>query len=53
MNNGTVQDREVQWFRKDGSIAWVTINGRSVKDGSGKVIHYERGCPGYHRAQVS
>ena len=38
---GTVQDREVQWFRKDGSIAWVTINGRSVKDGSGKVIHYE------------
>ena len=39
--SGTIQDREVQWFRKDGSIVWITINGRAVRDGSGQVIHYE------------
>jgi PAS domain S-box-containing protein len=37
---GVFQEREVQFFRKDGSIVWVTINGRVMRDGSGKVIFY-------------
>ena len=38
---GSFQGREVQLFRKDRSIAWVTINGRTVKDGNGKIMYYE------------
>jgi PAS domain S-box-containing protein len=37
---GTFQDREIQFFRKDRSIVWVTINGRAMRDGCGKVIFY-------------
>jgi len=37
---GTFQEREIQFFRKDRNVVWVTINGRVMSDGSGKVIFY-------------
>gem|GEM_PF-4029361 len=37
---GTFQEREIQFFGKDRSVVWVTINGRVMRDGSGKVIFY-------------
>ncbi|MHC1727806.1 MAG: PAS domain S-box protein [Syntrophobacteraceae bacterium] len=36
-----VQDFEVQFFRKDKSIAWITLNIRAVRDIDGKIIHME------------
>ena len=36
-----VQDFEAQFFRKDKSIAWITLDIRAVRDTSGKIIHME------------
>ena len=38
---GTVQDFEVQFFRKNRSIAWITINIHTVIDNGGKLLYYE------------
>jgi PAS domain S-box-containing protein len=36
-----VRDFEVQWRRYDGTIIWVRENVRAVRDGEGRVLHYE------------
>ena len=36
-----VQEFEVQFYRKDGSIAWVTLNVRAVRNGRREIIHLE------------
>ncbi|MCX5855515.1 MAG: PAS domain S-box protein [Deltaproteobacteria bacterium] len=36
-----VQEFEVQFFRKDRSIAWITINIRAVRDSGGNLLYYE------------
>ena len=38
---GIIQRFETQFYRKDGSICWVSMNSRAVKDESGKVLYYE------------
>ncbi|HVN25269.1 MAG TPA: PAS domain S-box protein [Syntrophorhabdales bacterium] len=38
---GIIQRFETQFYRKDGSICWVSINARAVKDQSGRVLYYE------------
>jgi PAS domain S-box-containing protein len=38
---GSVQEFEAQFFRKDKSIAWVTLNMRAVRDENGKVAYLE------------
>ena len=38
---GIVQGFETQHYRKDGSIIWVSINARTARDRTGKVLHYE------------
>ena len=38
---GMVQDFEVQFFRKDKSVAWIIINIRGVRDINGKIIHLD------------
>ncbi len=38
---GIVQRFETQFQRKDGSICWVSINARAVKDEAGAVLYYE------------
>jgi PAS domain S-box-containing protein len=38
---GTVQDFEVQLFKQDKSVVWITLNMRAVGDRSGKIIHLE------------
>lgn len=38
---GSFRGREIRLFKKDKSIAWVTVNGRAVKDIKGKTIYYE------------
>jgi len=40
-DRGMVQEFEVQFFRKDGSIAWVTLNLSGVRDANGKIIRIE------------
>ena len=32
---------EVQFFRKDKSVAWISVNMRAVRDINGKIIHLE------------
>ena len=38
---GVIQGFETQNYRKDGSQIWVSINARTVKDATGKVLYYE------------
>ena len=38
---GIIQVFETQHYRKDGSIIWVSINARAVKDEAGKILYYE------------
>ncbi|MEI6153264.1 MAG: PAS domain S-box protein [Deltaproteobacteria bacterium] len=38
---GTIYGFETQHYRKDGSIIWVSINARAVKDEAGKILYYE------------
>ena len=40
-DEGVIQGFETQHYRKDGSIIWVSINARAVRDTTGKVLHYE------------
>ncbi len=39
--HGMIKEQEVQFFRKDGSIASIIINGRAVRDGRGNILYYE------------
>ena len=39
--HGSVQDFEAQFYRKDGSVMWATINARAVRDSSGALLYYE------------
>ena len=39
--NDTVQEKEVQWFRKNKTVAWLALNGRAVRDNEGNVTYYE------------
>jgi PAS domain S-box-containing protein len=36
-----VQGFEAERFRKNGQRFWISINGRAVRDGNGKVLYYE------------
>jgi two-component system cell cycle sensor histidine kinase/response regulator CckA len=38
---GIARDFEVQFYRKDKSNAWITINIYAVRDSGGKLLHYE------------
>jgi len=38
---GSVLNYEAQMYRKDGSLHWISINVRVVKDDQGKVLYYE------------
>lgn len=38
---GFVNGFEVQQYRKDGSIIWVSLNGHVVRDPNGAVLYYE------------
>ena len=38
--NGTVRNFEVQTYRKDGSVMWLSVNARANRDG-GVVVSYE------------
>ena len=40
-DEGAAQNYEVQMYRKDGSLHWISINVRLVKDGQGKILYYE------------
>ena len=43
-----IQDFEVQFFRKDKSLAWITLNIHAVRDAQGKIICLE-GIARHHR----
>lgn len=38
---GIVREFEVQFYRRDRSIAWIAINLRAVRDRNGKTLYYE------------
>ena len=37
----SVKGFETQFYRKDGSIIWVSVNQHAVRDAGGRVLHYE------------
>jgi PAS domain S-box-containing protein len=38
---GTVQNNGAQMYRKDGSVQWISVNVRLVRDTEGKPLYYE------------
>ncbi|WP_051408992.1 HD domain-containing phosphohydrolase [Syntrophorhabdus aromaticivorans] len=42
---GHVEGYETQFYRKDRTSIWVSINARAVRDGDGEVLYYE----GFHQ----
>jgi PAS domain S-box-containing protein len=38
---GTVQNNVAQMYRKDGSLQWISVNVRLVRDAEGKPLYYE------------
>jgi PAS domain S-box-containing protein len=40
-NQGHIQNFEVEMHRKDGSLHWISINARAVRDDRGKIVYYE------------
>jgi PAS domain S-box-containing protein/putative nucleotidyltransferase with HDIG domain len=38
---GPVKGFETQFYRKDGSIIWVSVNQRAVRDAGGRILYYE------------
>ena len=38
---GFVRNFEHRTYRKDGSVFWVSVNAREVRDGRGRITHYE------------
>ncbi len=45
---GTFQEREIQFFGKDRSVVWVTINGRVMKRRQWKSHLLQWRYPGHH-----
>jgi PAS domain S-box-containing protein len=41
LRDGFVSGFEVEWFRKDGSHVWVSVNARAVYDARGGIAGYE------------
>jgi PAS domain S-box-containing protein len=39
--HGRLEAFETQVYRKDGSVCWVSINARTVRDCRGAILHYE------------
>ncbi len=39
--HGSVQGFEIQFYHKDGSILWATVNARAVRDKEGRLLYYE------------
>ncbi len=39
--HGAVQNHEVQMYRKDGSLQWILMNVREVRDSAGTLLYYE------------
>jgi PAS domain S-box-containing protein len=39
--HGTVRGFEAQFYRKDGSTLWGSLNVRAVRDGTGNILYYE------------
>ena len=39
--HGIVNHFESQFYRKDGAVIWLSINARSEKDETGKILYYE------------
>ena len=39
--HGIVENFESQFYRKDGTIMWISLTTRAVNDTSGKVLYYE------------
>src|SRR5215207_3687125 len=39
--DGRVFEFEVRVYRKDGSVIWVSVNARAVRDGSGEIVGFE------------
>ena len=37
----TVRDFEAEFFRRDGSVIWISENARTVRDREGKLLYYE------------
>ena len=40
-NQGSVENFESRMRRKDGSLQWISINARTVRDGQGKILYLE------------
>jgi two-component system, cell cycle sensor histidine kinase and response regulator CckA len=38
---GFITDFETRLYRKDGSVVWISMNGRAVRDMDGKITRYE------------
>jgi PAS domain S-box-containing protein len=38
---GSAREFEVEFFRKDGSIVWVSLDVRAIRDGGGKISYLE------------
>jgi two-component system, cell cycle sensor histidine kinase and response regulator CckA len=38
---GGLVSTETQFYRKDGSKIWISVNSRSVRDGGGKILYFE------------
>ncbi len=38
---GYVEGFETEFYRKDGTKVWASVNARAVKDGDGKIAYYE------------
>jgi PAS domain S-box-containing protein len=41
LKQGAVQNCEAQMYRKDGSLQWISVNVRIVRDVKGKTLYYE------------
>ncbi len=39
--NGFIKNHETQLYRKDGSIFWVSMTMRAVRDAGGRILYYE------------
>ncbi len=44
LKEGSVENYETQLYRKDRSIIWVALSGRTVRDGEGKILYFEGSC---------
>jgi len=41
MDEGIIKGFEAQMYRQDGSLIWISINARAVRDEEGEVLYYE------------